>query len=275
MDAQHLSTTAAAAAYAVSAVAYGVNFYRKGRAPQRSGTWILVAGWLLQSASLGLIVARTGGLPLTSQVLPSICAWLVVVVYLYLEWTTKDRAFGALVVPIVAVLHLLAASQIVSGEALRQVSHSENWFKLHVLAYILAYAGFAISCVSSIMYVMLFGEIQQKHLGFFYERLPSLGVLDQITNRSTNLGFVCLTAGVVASSVWAHQANYAMGVWAHPAFAPLLVAWVIYAAHLGVRWFAGWQGRRAAYFSILGFVLVVSAFPVVGFFTSGQHPLSP
>ena len=275
MDPQKLLISLAAVAYVVSSVAYAFNFYKKGEAQGRAGTWILVVGWLLHTACLSQIVVRTGGIPLTSQVLPSICAWLVVIVYLYLEFTAKDRAFGAFVVPIVAVLHLLAVCQLEPGEVLRQAPHSGGWFKLHVLTYILAYAGFAISCVSSVMYLMLLAEIDKKHLGFFYERLPSLGVLDKITNHATNLGFGWLTAGVVASTVWANQAHYPLGVWAHPAFVPLLVAWVIYAAHLGVRWFAGWQGRRAAYFSIVGFILVVSAFPVVGFFTSGQHPLSP
>ena len=274
MGAQNLLLVFAAVVYAISAVGYAANFYRSSVAHGRISSWSLGIGWLLHTASLVIIVVKTGGVPLTSQALPSICAWLVVIVYFYLEVASRDRSFGTLVVPIIAVLQILATAELTAQADLRQVIHSEGWFRLHVLAYVLAYAAFAISCVSSTMYLMLFGEIHQKHLGFFYKRLPSLGILDQITNRATTLGFLCLTAGVLASSVWAYQAKYAMSVWGHPAFSPLLVAWVIYAAHVGVRWFAGWQGKRAAYFSIVGFVLVVSAFPVVGFFTSGQHPLS-
>ena len=275
MDIQDLLVVSAAVAYAASAVGYVADFCSKAKPGGRVASLLLVAGWVLQTLSLGLIVDRTGGLPLTSQVLPTICAWLVVIVYLYLEWSAQDRAFGALVVPIAAVLQVLAAYELTAIDQIRLGVHSGGWFRAHVLLYILAYAAFSISCVSSAMYLMLFAEIQKKVLGFFYDRLPSLGTLDQITNRSTSLGFAFLTAGVVASAVWANQAQYGMGVWGHPAFAPLLVAWVIYAGHLGVRWFAGWQGKRAAYFSIVGFILVVSAFPVVGFFTSGQHPLSP
>ncbi len=274
MDIQDLLVALTAVVYGISAIGYAANFQRKGKARGQIGSWGLALGWAIHSVLLGILTVATGRVPLNNVVLPSLCAWLVVIVYFYLEVTTRDRSLGALVVPIVTLLHLLAAFNLAGMEEPPQVVHSGGWFKLHVLTYILAYAAFAISCVSSIMYVLLLGEIQKKHLGFFYERLPPLETLNQINNRAATFGFVFLTGGVIASSVWAYQELSQLWVWGNPAFAPLLITWVIYAGHLAARWIAGWRGKRAAFLSIVGFAVVIFAFPVVGVLFSGRHPLS-
>ena len=261
--------------YAASAIGYAAHFHHATELRGRFGTWVLVGGWCIHTLLLGGITFTLGRVPLTSQILPSICAWLVVIAYLYLELSTLDRSLGALVVPLVFILHLLTVVHLAGLEKLPEVSHSGGWFKLHALAYILAYAALAMSCVSSIMYLMLLGEIQAKHLGFFYERLPSLEILDQISNRAATFGLAFLTGGGIASSIWASQGLYAMGVWSKPAFLPILLTWGIYTGHLVARWAAGWHGKRSAVLSIVGFSLVILAFPVVGVLFSGKHPLSP
>lgn len=261
-----------AALYAVSAGAYALNFQTRSAARARVATCTLVAGWVVQSLVLALLTSRSGEVPLTKEVLPTLCAWLVVIVYLYLELTTRERSMGALVVPIVWLLHVLTVPQLFGAVDTAATPHSGGWFRLHVLAYILAYAAFAISCASAVMYVMLLGEIQKKHLVYFYERLPSLDVLDLLNNRAATFGFLLLTAGIVSSTVWAYQEMNRTWVWSEPSVAPLLLTWLIYAGHLIARFASGWQGRRAAFLSIAGFTLVILAFPVVGVFFTGHHP---
>jgi ABC-type uncharacterized transport system permease subunit len=48
------------------------------------------------------------------------------------------------------------------------------------------------------------------------------------------------------------------------------VAWVIYAGTLAGRAAAGWHGRRAAYFSIVGFAALVLTLGA-GLFLPGRH----
>ena len=66
-------------------------------------------------------------------------------------------------------------------------------FTVHVLSMLFAYASFALACVVSITYVLLFKEIKAKHLGFFYARLPSLQVLDVMNGRAITVGWLFLT----------------------------------------------------------------------------------
>jgi ABC-type transport system involved in cytochrome c biogenesis permease subunit len=271
MSTQDLLLVVVALLYAAGAAGYALNFYKANPLWRRVGSWSLVGGWLVHCGLVLALSFAAGSVPLTREVLPSLCAWLVVVVYLYLEWTTDDLSFGALIVPIVLLLHVLTLSNLIGVAEPVSVSHSAGWFRAHVLAYVLAYAAFAISCVSAIMYLMLLGEIHAKHLGFFYNRLPSLDVLNQINDRAATFGFVFLTGGSIAS--WAYQELYRFWVWGDPAFLPILISWVIYAGHLLARRFAGWQGKRSAVLSIAGFILVILAFPVIGVLFSGQHPL--
>ena len=259
--------------YVVSACGYALNFYQKGVFQRRLGRWGLWGGWVLHTGLIVGVSLQSGNVPLTLQMLPTVCGWLVVFVYLYLEFSTRDESLGALIVPIVVILHFLSLIELIGTTEWVPVTYRAGWFRLHVLTYVLAYAAFAISCVSSIMYIMLLGEIQAKHLGFFYNRLPSLEVLNQINNRAATFGFIFLMGGMVASTVWAYQELAHPWVWGDPAFLPILVTCVIYAGHLSFRWLAGWQGKRSAFLSIAGFTLVIFAFPVVGVLFSGQHPL--
>jgi ABC-type uncharacterized transport system permease subunit len=261
-----------AVCYSISTLLYAANFQQDTTFRARSSRIALIAGFVAQTVLLATLTLEAGTVPLTTQVLPTLCAWLVVIVYVYLELSTGQLALGALIIPIVTLLHILGLADLYGTDQVTQVEHSGGWFRLHVLAYILAYAAFAISCVSAVMYVMLLGEIQKKHLGYFYDRLPSLDSLNQVNNRAATFGFVLLTVGVVSSTIWAYQEHHSLWIWAEPTVAPLLLAWVIYAGHLWARYMSGWQGGRAAVLSIAGFTVVVLAFPVIGVFFSGFHP---
>ena len=48
------------------------------------------------------------------------------------------------------------------------------------------------------------------------------------------------------------------------------LAWVVYAATLSGRAVAGWRGRRAAYFAILGFMVLLLTLGA-GLFLPGSH----
>ncbi len=262
-------------AYIASALGYALHFHQPRAYWRVLSTWGIWGAWCMHTVLLAVITISAGEVPLTSQVLPSLCAWLVVVVYIYLEVSTRDRSLGVLIVPIVVVLHVLTLTKLLGTGDIQVTGYSGGWFELHVLAYGLAYTAFAISCVGGVMYLMLLSEIQAKHLGFFYSRLPSLEVLNQINNRAATFGFVFLTGGTIASSVWAFQHLSQFSIWREPVFLPVLIAWVIYAGNVVARWCGGWQGKRAAFLSIMGFVLVILAFPVIGILFSGPHNLGP
>src|SRR4029453_15849213 len=78
-------------------------------------------------------------------------------------------------------------------------------FTVHVMSMLLAYASFALAFALGITYVLLFKEIKAKHLGFFYQRLPSLQTLDAMNARAVIVGWVFLTCGLAIGGLWATQ----------------------------------------------------------------------
>jgi ABC-type transport system involved in cytochrome c biogenesis permease subunit len=140
-----------------------------------------------------------------------------------------------------------------------------------------AYASFALAFVLGVTYVLLFNEIKAKHLGFFYARLPSLQVLDVMNGRAIIVGWMFLTCGLLVGGIWATQIHaspdpraQAMSV-ADPKILVALLCWGMYSFALFARRAIGWSGRRAAWLSAIGFVIVLLNFVPVGYFLTRSH----
>jgi ABC-type transport system involved in cytochrome c biogenesis permease subunit len=130
-------------------------------------------------------------------------------------------------------------------------------------------AAFVLNFAGAVMYLLQERQLKGKRQGTFYYRLPSLPTLDRLTYRTLALGFPFLTTGLILGAVWASTAWGSLF-----SFDPLamlsFVAWAIYAATLAGRTAAGWHGRRAAYFSVVGFAALVLTLSA-GMFLPGKH----
>jgi ABC-type transport system involved in cytochrome c biogenesis permease subunit len=148
-----------------------------------------------------------------------------------------------------------------------------------VSSLLFAYASFALACVIGITYVLLFKEIKAKHLGFFYTRLPSLQVLDSMNQKAIVVGWVFLTVGIVVGAIWTAQVRgtapgdprvHAMSL-QDPKILVALVSWAIYSFEAFAARQIGWGGRRTAYLSALGFVIVLLNFVPISYFLTRSH----
>src|SRR5258708_2500366 len=153
-------------------------------------------------------------------------------------------------------------------------------FGVHVSSLLFAYASFALACVIGITYVLLFKEIKAKHLGFFYARLPSLQVLDGMNQRAIVIGWIFLTIGMIVGVIWAAQARGGYGAGdprvqamslEDPKIYVALLCWFVYSFELFAARRIGWGGRRAAYLSAVGFVIVLFNFVPITYFFSKSH----
>ncbi|MGH9203737.1 MAG: cytochrome c biogenesis protein CcsA, partial [Vicinamibacterales bacterium] len=124
-----------------------------------------------------------------------------------------------------------------------------------------------------------FKEIKKKHLGYFYKRLPSLQTLDAMNSRAVAVGWLCLTIGVLVGVVWTAQArtvapedpNLQAMAMNDPKIFIAVLTWAVYAFAMFARRTLGWSGRRAAWLSALGFVIVLLNFLPVSYFVTTSH----
>ena len=262
--------------YGAAACAYLAHFARRQPRIGHAATAFLGAGVLSHTFMIGMQTMEAGYAPLVGTTAAiSAFVWLLGLAYLYVELSTEERAMGVFVTALMTALAVLPAldSQLDPRPALLR----SPLFTVHVLSMLFAYASFALAFVLGITYVLLFKEIKAKHLGFFYARLPSLQVLDTMNARAITVGWIFLTCGVIVGGLWATQIHaspdpraQAMSV-ADPKILVALLCWAMYSFALFARRAIGWSGRRAAWLSTVGFVIVLLNFVPVSYFLTRSH----
>jgi ABC-type transport system involved in cytochrome c biogenesis permease subunit len=262
--------------YAAAAAAYAGHFARRDPRVGRLATALLGGGLLAHTFLIGMQTVQAGHAPLVGTTAAvSAFVWLLGLAYLYVELTSDERSMGLFVAVLLVALAIIPA---LDPEISRRPPLLQSpLFTIHVMAMLFAYASLALAGVLGLTYVLMFNEIKAKHLGFFYTRLPSLRVLDVMNGRATAVGWIFLTVGVVVGGVWALQVRsspdpraQAMSL-GDPKILVALASWVLYSFAVYARRVIGWSGRRAAWLSAVGFVIVLLNFVPVGYFFTRSH----
>ncbi len=256
----------------VLALVYYIRAFRSGRTPEsiRAGQLMTLAV-VLHLLYLIHLTASVRHLPVT-DVFETIttCVWLFGAVYLILEWRLQERSLGLFILLVIIALQIVSNLFLDLRHELAAILHNVV-FEVHVLMMLLSYSAFAISFIASLLYLLLSRDLERKSLGLFYRRLPSLAFFDSLSNFSVNIGLIFLTLGVgVGIYVGATVSEPFFTSW-DPKFFAVGLTWLIYAFHLLFRRSIGWQGKRAAVVSVLGFGWVLFSFLVVSLVFSKVH----
>jgi cytochrome c-type biogenesis protein CcsB len=100
--------------------------------------------------------------------------------------------------------------------------------------------------------------------------LPSADTLDRVTYKTICIAFPLLTGMIAAGAYWANRTWGSYWSW-DPKETWAAITWLVYAGYLHMRITRGWRGRRAAYFAILGFGVVIFTFLGVTYLLPGLH----
>ncbi|MBI4460390.1 MAG: cytochrome c biogenesis protein CcsA [Acidobacteria bacterium] len=194
--------------------------------------------------------------PITNlQEAASLAAFLLAGAFLLVYWRYRFQSISVFVFPLVFVLTLTAALG-------RNPSYAEipllrtTWLYLHVSLIVLGNTAFFLTFIAGVMYLIQERALKSKKPRLFY-RLPPLETIDDLAYKSLAIGFPFITLGIISGAVWASA------VWGpewplDPKIAWSFLTWLIYLFLLFARWSAGWRGRKAAYFAILGFLAILA-----------------
>ncbi len=178
-------------AWTATAAAYVVAFYRPSAVGERACARLAalaIAFHVALFAAVGLagrpMVASAGG-ALASMGLA------VAGVHLVLERRIGTRSIGVFPIMIAVVLTLAAASV----DMLRwPTTDVPQWSTgLHVLGAVLAYSGLLLAAVYGALFLVQRDALRKRRFGLFFERLPSLELLDQFSWHSLVAAAVFLT----------------------------------------------------------------------------------
>ncbi|ETX02771.1 MAG: hypothetical protein ETSY1_02370 [Candidatus Entotheonella factor] len=190
----------------------------------------------------------------------ALLAWAIGIGYIVAWWRYRIEALGSFMLPLAFFAVVLSS---VPAEAVLPLPSSLQRLLLvvHIVLAVLGYAALALTFCAGVMYLIQERQLKSKQPGMWSNRLPSLWVLDEMNAKALALGLPLLTQGVITGSVWAKAMRGSYLSWSMTSL-PLLLALALYVLLLGGRYTLGWQGKKAAFAAVTGFLLVLVSYVV-------------
>ncbi len=191
--------------------------------------------------------------------------WFTILIFLMFKKLGKaDQAIALLVVPVTFVLLGYGVMEYTEVTPMGPAFQSP-WLIVHVIFAWLAFGSYAIATGASAIQLKKIKDPDWK------PNLPNADALDISSYRFIVLGFINHSIMLVSGAIWAKK------LWGHYwSWDPLetwsLIAFLYYAFCLHARSFFGWKGKRAAWLTLLGLVILIVSFWGVRFISPSPHP---
>jgi cytochrome c-type biogenesis protein CcsB len=221
--------------------------------------------FLSRDARLFVVIPDLGWLMLL--VLLAVAAPLVL--YIYGRWSKDESilpvANRAVFVSILLQMMGLIAFLLRTRSGAYPSLDAEGLFPTSLKASPFILSGLVGSIFVSLLYLLLLWRREDLE-----KLLPSAQDLDRITYKTICIAFPLLTLMIAAGAYWANRTWGSYWNW-DPKETWAAITWLVYAGYLHMRVTRGWRGRRAAYFAILGFGVVMFTFFGVTYLLRGLH----
>ena len=231
--------------------------------------WLLtLAGWICHTAAIvlrGTELRRVPALTLAEGV--SIVIWVAVLLGLWAEHRYRITTLGAFLLPVILALGLGLPTGL--RDLALEPHRQSGWALVHVGLVLVGLAALVLNFGTALMYVLQERQLKAKRPGAFYYGLPSLETLDHVTFVTLTVGFPFLTVGLLLGFARAGRA-WASLLATDPLALFSVVMWLVYATTLCGRAVGRWRGRRAAYFAIVGFCILLVTLGAGALF-QGRH----
>jgi cytochrome c-type biogenesis protein CcsB len=256
--------------YGVSTAVFVAHLLSRKAQLAKWGLWILMVGLAVQSVGKIAALVSRGALPVTHSIEAlGILGLGVAAVFVWVAHRYGVPVLGAFAVPISLVS--LAASLAFGGDSgAFPDALKDYWAPVHFSLAIAADALLVVAGTASVAYLFQDRLLRAKSFGPTFRKMPPLHVLDEIAHRLLTVGFLLMTLGMVAGTYLAKKtwgsywSNDPRQTWS-------LITWFIFAAVLHARIVSGWQGKRAAWLTLLGVALVLSGLVGLSRLTKTRH----
>jgi cytochrome c-type biogenesis protein CcsB len=237
-------------------------------------TWLALALHVGGVAARGISVQRA---PFGNMYEFAVTGSVVVTaVFLFVLARRDIRYLGTFVTgPVLLTLGLAVTVFYTQAAQLVPALHS-FWLVIHVSVAFVSSALFTLGFSTSVLQLvqerreLARGPGGVLRRGRFMDALPNSSELERSAYRLHVVAFPLWTFTVIAGAIWAEAAWGKYWNW-DPKEVWSFVIWVVYAGYLHARVTRGWDGRRAAYFALVGYACLLFNFLVVNVFFVGMH----
>jgi HemX protein len=251
--------------YVGAALVAALPFVRPMNAPRHGVLGLLGFGVLVHLAGLVAFSVASGQLPL-SGLGPSLstAGFLLALSLLVVEWIARDVSLTLVAAPL-AALPTISAAVVGLHPGIDPAGVRGVWMVSHVVLSFLGIAAFATAAAAGTMYLVQRHELRSRRFGAIFRVFPPLATLDRVNHVSSILGWLGLTVGVVLATSYSlayRQVDLPKLSWA-------VAAWLAVSTIALGRTLGGWQARRAALLSSVGFFAIVVLYVAIRLVESG------
>ena len=156
----------------------------------------------------------------------------------------------------------------------------DYWLVIHVSVAILATAFFMIGAALAAALLMkeskFINNSKLKGVKIIKNVLnvfPKTEKLEKQSYQFNIIGFILWTFTLIAGAIWADKAWHRFWGWDTKEVWTFII-WTIYAAYLHATTTRGWDGKRAAWLTMIGFTAILFNFTIVNLYFKGLHVYS-
>jgi HemX protein len=212
--------------------------------------WIaMLIGFSLQTTAVYLRGQAVGQCPMKSlsDILIFI-SWSVVLLYFLVGSTYRVSLLGIFTAPLVSAMHVLAFSVPKSFPDYAEKVKIDPYVELHAALALVAYAAFALACITGVMYLLQERFLKQHRIGGLFYQLPPIQGLARAIQRLVLLGLVLLSVSLSVSFKLQTPIS-------NPKLIFAWAVWVLYAIIGFIMWRHVLSPRQTAWLASVGFII--------------------
>lgn len=230
---------------------------------------MLMAGMIALTALIVVLTVRTGHLPVASRAgVLLLAAWCVGIATTLLDLRLRREILLLVTAPTMAILLVFTLLLV-----LRPVAQGSGTMHpgviVHIVLAILGVAAFTFAAGVGAYYLWQIRQLKRNPKLALAQRVPPLEFLDRLNFGAAAIGFPLLALSVLGVWLFSSRMLENMSGWMRdPTVVVTLGGLAIYVVLFAARGFAGWRGRRIAWLSVAGFVIIVVGLVVAAYCTS-------
>jgi len=202
-----------------------------------------------------VVAIQQTGLPQSLQlpllVSMNVAALFIVLLLLAICLRQQAHYLGLAVFPLSAVVILLSRGTKSSSTSLTLD------IELHVLMSLTAYAFLALAAVQAVLVWVQRKKLHDHKPGGMLRALPALDETERLLFTLLLAGFVTLTLSL-STGIFYLEDMFAQHL-VHKTVLSVM-AWIIFGLLLFARWRWGWRGKRAVFWTLVGFLVLILAY---------------
>ena len=251
---------------------YALAFFRREEGFTRWQRPALLAALLAHTVLIYAQTAYHGHcLVYTPFEMLTLISFTITLTYLIVELLSGEKGTGVFFIGLALLLQTVSTALSPSiGDAGANPVLLNNTVGIHISAALIGYTGFAISAVYGALYLMLYHQIRSNHFGTFYQRLPSLQLLERMSEKSAMMGVIFLTVAIAIALIFLPDVlpTFSYG---DPKLIVTIGIWGIYVAALVGKYLMRMEGRKVVILSLVGFIGTIISMTLINFVLSGFH----